>query len=1123
MPSNTDSPSNLQNFSQTSASSSVEQRIPDNNVTVQRPIQGRQQQPLDVSYHQKQFPSPNFYQHQIQKQILKQNGQQTSLLQQHLQQQTQQHPQQGLMHVPSGHQSGNLDYPNIHQNYSNSVQQSGLSLLHKHPWSPLVQHKPTSTSQQSSLPWQGQPSNQQSYMSNVQQTQQSSLPDMQQQRLSFQQNNQQGISLHQQQPLGPQNNIMRLRQHQQLIGTLPGVPNIQALQSLIHGAQVEAEPHQEEPQRPSLTLLQLQSQGHLARYQSIQEQMKAHLLPQPPMHQQKFQSPVTLSPSPSAVGQQRQKIQLQKEFHEGSSTCNMLHADPNFILIMVYLLSTLPNHSVLLFVAPKLLMAQKCMSDLKEEIYQKIKNLRETYYKELNENLRILLIKLKQLDALPPHQKQPDQCTRLQNCKNFVQRAIAYLGIPRSNIHPQLKERLILLEKHIRVYLELGSGKWITSSLLERQQESQHRGGHVDLVRQHQPSGASLMQSNYHVNHERQMHLGASVTSAAEVAASTFIPSGAQSGMPKAQQNIMNALASGLHPDSAQGSCFNSLQHQSIGSSHQVGIGSIQATSCRSYYNNTNRQLQGSVNPLQIASTTQPIPYPILQQKQEQKQLMQTQEVQHPSQHHHSQLWLIQQSFRQHGLRQQMLPERKQSQTIVPGNHLQLHQMNAANDMNDKQNSGSKPGDCQNHFSTVERHNYARQLKGLDSVNVSSPQNLQASSPPLSPPSPESDWGSLLTVFLDEGISSKPIDSLLINKSPSTPSVPEEPEQQGKLSLPNAGHNGQHQTTNVSIQASVLVLGTPAMSASPLIPEFAGPDSDQGNTTTEKLTKKEDPERLIKVVQSSIPEVLGFSISDIRSVVDMMNIFASSPPGNGSGAAVGENLTGLTKRFLPLEKCKPEVWFKRKKARCSITITPWINEPFPSSINGGFNLVDSLNASELESIATSSAQCHPNEVTSAIIEEIREINQQLIDTVVSVSDVDADHIAAQAEDLDGMVIGFAFSAVSVNPNLISQFAPAHMSPIMSLRLIVPPDYPKNSPVVLDKLPYELSKESEDLTSKAMSNFNRSLLSLSQPISLGKMAKLWDTSIRELILEYAHQHGGGSFSSRIGTWQTCVCD
>lgn len=66
-----------------------------------------------------------------------------------------------------------------------------------------------------------------------------------------------------------------------------------------------------------------------------------------------------------------------------------------------------------------------------------------------------------------------------------------------------------------------------------------------------------------------------------------------------------------------------------------------------------------------------------------------------------------------------------------------------------------------------------------------------------------------------------------------------------------------------------------------------------------------------------------------------------------------------------------------------------------------------------------------------------------------------------------------------------------------------------------------SKESQDLSAKAKSRFGVSLRSLSQPMSLREMARTWDVCARKVMEEYARQHGGGSFSSRYGTWENCV--
>lgn len=66
-----------------------------------------------------------------------------------------------------------------------------------------------------------------------------------------------------------------------------------------------------------------------------------------------------------------------------------------------------------------------------------------------------------------------------------------------------------------------------------------------------------------------------------------------------------------------------------------------------------------------------------------------------------------------------------------------------------------------------------------------------------------------------------------------------------------------------------------------------------------------------------------------------------------------------------------------------------------------------------------------------------------------------------------------------------------------------------------------SKEYEDLSSKAKSRFSISLRNLSQPMSLGEIAKTWDACARAVILEYAQRSGGGSFSSIYGTWEDCL--
>ncbi|PKI33885.1 hypothetical protein CRG98_045715 [Punica granatum] len=141
--------------------------------------------------------------------------------------------------------------------------------------------------------------------------------------------------------------------------------------------------------------------------------------------------------------------------------------------------------------------------------------------------------------------------------------------------------------------------------------------------------------------------------------------------------------------------------------------------------------------------------------------------------------------------------------------------------------------------------------------------------------------------------------------------------------------------------------------------------------------------------------------------------------------------------------------------------------------------------------ASSPFACNLVEANHVLKEEIREINQQLIDIIVDISDEDVDPTAAAA---------------------VAEGGEGVVSPIQPLRLLVPSNYLNCSPVLLDKFPVEVSKEYEDLSAKAKSRFSISLRRLSQLMSLKDIARTWDNCSRAVILEYAEQSGGGSFSS-----------
>lgn len=344
-------------------------------------------------------------------------------------------------------------------------------------------------------------------------------------------------------------------------------------------------------------------------------------------------------------------------------------------------------------------------------------------------------------------------------------------------------------------------------------------------------------------------------------------------------------------------------------------------------------------------------------------------------------------------------------------------------------------------------------------------------------------------------------------------------------SLSNAGNVGHQPTTGVGAQVQSLAIGTPGISASPLLAEFSVPDTHVNalSTISGKSSVTEQPlERLIKAVKSMSPNALSASVSDIGSVVSMIDRIAGSAPGNGSRAAVGEDLVAMTKCRLQARNVMTHDGTNgTRKMRRYTSAVPLNVVSSAGSMNDSFKQLTSSETSDLESTATSRIKRPRIEANHALLEEIREINRRLIDTVVNISDEDVDPSAAAAEGGEGTIVKCSFDAVALSPNLKSQYASAQMSPIQPLRLLVPMNYPNCSPILLDKFPVEVSKEYEDLSVKAKSKFSISLRSISQPMSLGEIARTWDVCARAVISEHAQQSGGGSFSSKYGTWENCL--
>ncbi|CAH8252454.1 unnamed protein product [Arabidopsis lyrata] len=277
-----------------------------------------------------------------------------------------------------------------------------------------------------------------------------------------------------------------------------------------------------------------------------------------------------------------------------------------------------------------------------------------------------------------------------------------------------------------------------------------------------------------------------------------------------------------------------------------------------------------------------------------------------------------------------------------------------------------------------------------------------------------------------------------------------------------------------------LEIGTPGISASPLLQELTSPDENIRyplTSTCGKSSATELPiERLIRAVKSISPQAL----SSAEGMVASVKRKRQTTPMPLSVASVGGSVGDSYKQFAGLvtSDMEPSVTCGGKKAR--------------------------------------------TETEHALLEEIKEINQRLIDTVVEIiNDEDAAYPSEKAtssKECKGTTVRFSFIAVSLTPALEAHLSLTQMAPIRPLRLLVPCTYPNGSPSLVDTLPGETSKEKEDLSSKAMARCNILLKGLSQPMSLKDIAKTWDACVRDVICEYAQQFGGGTFSSKHGTWE-----
>ncbi|KAL6501469.1 hypothetical protein OROGR_026602 [Orobanche gracilis] len=226
----------------------------------------------------------------------------------------------------------------------------------------------------------------------------------------------------------------------------------------------------------------------------------------------------------------------------------------------------------------------------------------------------------------------------------------------------------------------------------------------------------------------------------------------------------------------------------------------------------------------------------------------------------------------------------------------QINQINDANDMKMGHQMGGKSGVLQPHNSYGQRQSYLhQQMKSGIPFSISSQQVLQATSPQIAHhSSPQIDQQNILTSHSKGGTPLQSANSPFIIPSPSSCMAPSpmlgdcEKVNSGVPALSNAGNSLHHLITAASMPNQSLAIGTPGISASPLLAECTSAEGTHGVAST-------IVSGISNVIKSMSPKALSASISDIGSVVSMVDRIAGSAPGNGSRAAVGEDLVAMTK------------------------------------------------------------------------------------------------------------------------------------------------------------------------------------------------------------------------------------
>lgn len=721
-------------------------------------------------------------------------------------------------------------------------------------------------------------------------------------------------------------------------------------------------------------------------------------------------------------------------------------------------------------------------------MYQKLQGLKEAYYPKLKEMHNQLVEKCQQFFP-------GEQLERIKKTRNVVQQLMAYLQQKRDNRQVFNEDKFLKLEKQMNYFID---------NYMSRKPISQQHEGQQQLQSQTSNKVQPVKQSP-------------------------------QPQIPQVQQPDKNAFQQ--QQLSSQASLVP-IQHGSANMLQQTASMSLQQNMIKSVPLNSNSSQQQKRALVQKQDHHQHL----IQAKQL-KQLQQSQK-QHPLFHEH------QQEQMQHQQKNHHVAQQAQTKTQ------QTAQVQLRSDINTevkaKLTATFKPASVKHQqLGQVSVYQPQRQqhqpFNDTASLPSSSPHHFQDSSQVSQHFTPQIDKQSLITSSPQLPKIETPVQpaaSPCLASSPSTLPMPstlmENVDTKSSpvvYSVSNTGSaQGLQQSVTTSANGQTLTIGTPGISASPLLgtssPNLAQNLVSQDGSQTmspgfmmdEKQAAEAPIERLVKGIRSMSPVTFNSAVSGLHAVYNLYDSMVGSAPGRRSNAAIGEDLVAMTRCRLQASNFMSLDSSAAKRLRHCMSSLPLTVASSGRSLDDSPHQMTDLESSEMLSTATSTAKRPRLELDRVLQLEIRDVNKQLIETVVDLSDNDMD--SASCGGSDGIVVKCSYNAMAFRRRLNSGYKQAHKSLISPLWLLIPLSYPKCSPVVLNRFPVETVEtikdhEDQDLSLKTKALFDVSVCNLPEPMTLGTLARTWDVCARNVVAEYAHQMGGGNFSSKYGAWEYCI--